>query len=885
MSEYGVKIKNYQAASVYEYQYGFRDSLDSENAMLTNSLFKDYLDTHGLKCKKDSTRDIICLEFGYGTKSYDELKKRYEDIKFRTENNKTVSKMDDFLSNLEKNKDKAKKINKDNLRILFYTEGVEIKYKTYNKQAEVIAEETIHYKMLYRTPGKAKKGTIMFIRDELYDKAHEYLYMGYQMPEQNSPIVEIGAYASLITSSIVGKVRILPNEILAVKDFKTSTWSNVVKVYSDEKQICHAESLDNYEITGEAFDGQALIDSSIFPSWADGYVLLRNHMTKCAAFSTNIQQFMKDQFGADYETATVTDMFGRTLNVKDIKLITTDNAFKWLKFKISFDYWSEWTSRNDYVWGIVKTSHPSKLDDVQRMSYQMINSLDIDSMENVCKVSIDYINKLKSDNDVFLDYLRKSATFANDFDVLVALVEHNPEFIHSDYFRKRKQDIIGAYVVNFKSGKVIQNADNLTIVGSPYALLLHSIGKSPLDDPTFQIEDGCIQCYTGRFETDEYLAEFRNPFNSRNNLGYLHNIQHEYFDKYFNLGSLCIAVNTVNTDWQARNNGADQDSDSCYTTNQPDIVAHAKYCYREYPTIVNEIKPEKNIYSYSLENYAKIDNTLMAAQMAIGQSSNLAQLALTYTYNFPKGSVEYKKYYDYVCILAVLAQVAIDNAKRKYAVDLNTEISRINKDMEVDKMGLPLFWVITKKDKRKARTDKQRTERQARNKQKILKNTNRDLVCPMNYLYNIKFVRKSDRTKVLPMEYFFIKHDIKNDRRNSKRVEDLIEKYSTEFHEYVLQYYDNWQEGDRDIVLQNNFDELIKDIQKINISRNYQGMMSWLINRAFKIGSGVRGKQEIIDCNTTKNKVLLLKTLFTVNKQCFLNCFKKCTTNNNCISK
>lgn len=880
MSEYGVKIKNYQAASVYEYLYGFRDQLDSENAMLTNSLFKDYLDSHGLKCKKDFTRDIICLEFGYGTKSYDELKKRYENIKFNTESEKTAEKMDAFLSNLEKNKDRAVKINKDNLRVLFYTEGVSITHRTYAKGGTIVSEETIHYKMLYRTPGKAKKGTIMFIRDELYDKAHEYLYMGYQMPEQNSPIVEIGAYASLITSSIIGKVRIMPHEILTVKDFKTSTWSNVVKVYSDEHKICHAESIENYEITGEAFDGQALIDQSIFPGWADGYILLRNHMTKCAAFCTDIQQFMRDQFGDEYETATVIDMFGNVINVMDVKIITTNNAFKWLKFGMTFDYWSDWISRNDYMWGIVKTSHPSKLDDVQRMSYQMINSLDIDSMENVCKVSVDYIDKLKTDNDVFLDYLKRSATFANDFDVLVALVKNNPEFIYSDYFRRRKKDIIGTYIVNFKSGKVIQNADNLTIVGSPYALLLHSIGKSPLEDPTFKIENGCIQCWTNRFADGEYLAEFRNPFNSRNNLGYMHNVYHEYFDKYFNLGSLCVAVNTVNTDWQARNNGADQDSDSCYTTNQPDIVNHAKHCYAEYPTIVNEIKPEKNIYSYSLENYAKIDNTLMAAQMAIGQSSNLAQLALTYTYNFPKDSAPYKKYYDYVCILAVLAQVAIDNAKRKYAVDLNMEISRINKDMQVDLMGLPMFWVITKKDKRKARTDKQRTERQARNKQKILKNTNPDLVCPMNYLYGIKFETKRDRTKILPMEHFFIKHDIKNDRRNSKRVEDLIEKYSAEFHDYTLQYYGNWLEDDRNTILQNNFDELIKDIQRINISRNYKGMMSWLINRAFKIGSGVRGNQEVMDCNTNKNKVLLIKTLYTVNAQCFLSCFKKCTPNN-----
>ena len=43
MSEYGIRIKNYEAASIYEYQYGFRNNLDQTNAMLVNSLFLDFL--------------------------------------------------------------------------------------------------------------------------------------------------------------------------------------------------------------------------------------------------------------------------------------------------------------------------------------------------------------------------------------------------------------------------------------------------------------------------------------------------------------------------------------------------------------------------------------------------------------------------------------------------------------------------------------------------------------------------------------------------------------------------------------------------------------------------------------------------------------------------
>ncbi len=73
-------------------------------------------------------------------------------------------------------------------------------------------------------------------------------------------------------------------------------------------------------------------------------------------------------------------------------------------------------------------------------------------------------------------------------------------------------------------------------------------------------------------------------------------------------------------------------------------------CYANYPTIVNNIPKDSRRYDYSLENYAKIDNELAKAQLDIGESSNLAQLGLTYSYNYDD-----EKYNDYVCILSVLA--------------------------------------------------------------------------------------------------------------------------------------------------------------------------------------------------------------------------------------
>ena len=106
----------------------------------------------------------------------------------------------------------------------------------------------------------------------------------------------------------------------------------------------------------------------------------------------------------------------------------------------------------------------------------------------------------------------------------------------------------------------------------------------------------------------------------------------------------------IGSDFQDSNNGSDQDSDTIYTTNQKDIVPHAKHCVEYYPTIVNNIPKETNHYDNTMLDKAIVDNKLAAANLAIGESSNLAQLCLTYTYNFDD-----VKYYHYTCILSVLA--------------------------------------------------------------------------------------------------------------------------------------------------------------------------------------------------------------------------------------
>ena len=327
----------------------------------------------------------------------------------------------------------------------------------------------------------------------------------------------------------------------------------------------------------------------------------------------------------------------------------------------------------------------------------------------------------------------------------------------------------------------------------------------------------------------------------------------------------------IHTDFQDKNNGSDMDSDSIYTTNQKDIVAHAKYCVMHYPTIVNNIPKEKNNYSSSLEDFARIDNKLAASQMSIGSSSNLAQIALSYSYTFSN-----QKYKYYLCILSVLAYCSIDNFKRSFDIKINEEIDRIQRDMDIGINGYPVFWKAIKKknDKRNGVKLSELTDKQIQRRDAMY---NPEIICPMNSLYNMNInPRVSSNTSIYPIDKFLNSYDLDISKTKSKKVEELINKYSLRIFNYNKDNeIDDTDNEDDYLLLDSDFDQLIKDIREITFTKKYLGLMSYLINRAFIPTSGLKHSGRPIKTNLHKNRPLLLKTLYELNPKQFLKCFSK----------
>lgn len=566
---------------LYDVNIGVRDYFTYQDAMLNNSLFSAYLIKNGLNVYKgESTRDIICLDFEFGSRSYECERSRLEKL-FIESDSISKERILNTLKNVESKMKLYSPKKRDEIREYFYDTGVNVTYRTKNKDESVKEETTIHYEMLFRTSAKAKLGQVIFINDKLYAKAYDWMTIGIgnKMRNDDAKIVEMSAYAPLTTSTIAGTLHIPVDDLLILQDQDSffSTLTNTVRAedFIEPDGSKHKRCIvtrEQSEVKNTLWDGMMLIESSCLPGWINGMALLRNHLFKACGFRTYLQKFFLEwceEKGYNYDTYKIQDMFGVWHSLKDIKMVTTDNAIKWKKFadlmgnnlKEAYHYWCNKIREDGNIWGIVKTDHSSKFGEYQQLSYQMINTLpcEKEDVRDIAKDSINYVELLKHDNCEFEKFLRKYANTVNHYEMLADLYSQNHEFANSKFFRYEKKEIIKQYVFRLRKGKILVRGDNLTVCGNPYALLLYTVGEDWECDKTFGCEDGCIQCYTTRFEHDEYLAAFRNPHNSPNNICYLHNIYSKEMETYFPFSKNIIAVNCIHTDIQNRANGMDED--------------------------------------------------------------------------------------------------------------------------------------------------------------------------------------------------------------------------------------------------------------------------------------------------------------------------------------
>ncbi|MDB2035956.1 hypothetical protein PM001_07550 [[Clostridium] symbiosum] len=897
-----IRIKSIQANNLLRKNNGDQDAfLGAGNAMINNSLFAEYMRKHGVTVNtRNFSYDFIIMKFDFGIKGDENIPKMTENElrHYFYENGATVTwESYDKEGNIIEGKTKQ-----IHYKMLMRSTGkakegacIFICEKLHKKALDYITMK-LYDKMPFNNAnivGLSAYSTlitataidyisiplanIFVAKDESVSTMKQALTVKVEKVQEIKQKLDYSETESYINQFNLTFYKMKQKNDPNLKQIRKTKAALIEKGIEIEEcpvkeeieyvERCYVERKDEESaIVNTLWDGMGLIDDSIFPDDMDGFIYCRSHFFKSCLFRGNIQQYFKDYYGDKFDHAVVTDMLGREIKVSDIKVVITENSLKWMKFvdlmggtcESAFMYYNKFMKKHGERFAIVKTGHSSKWGELQRSSYQMNGSLpttDEDILKEVAKVSIDYCSNLKLDHNAFREHLKITGTSKYSFNnVLLALDDWNEDFKRTKYFNDKKVDIISRFKKErLQLGKLLQYGDNLTICGNLVSLLMKVVGKDFLQEECFEsIEDG-IQCYTSRFNEGERIAGFRSPHNSPNNIVHLINVYPPSIQKYFpKLGKNVIVINGIGTDVQSRLNGQDLDTDAIYATNQKQIVELARKAYKEYPTIINGIKSvDISSYNKSMESYAKMDNAISASQYAVGYASNIAQLALSYYYD---GGGNDREIEDIFIICSVLAQVAIDSAKRYFEIEVEPELSKISHFACMKhKPQYPRFYAGVQKLKAKY-SKRRRVE--------MLDSDIGDFNCPMDIIYRIidKEVIDLRKNKNLIEETISLGTlvadavDIENvDRKQRQKVISIVNDYSKVVGSV------NREQKDYQNVREREFNACMMKLKNMTIKRN---VMHSLIQYAFE-----RENAKIRDN--------LLTVLFDKDQNIFLQYFKK----------
>lgn len=661
------------------------------------------------------TQQIINVNFNYNCYEYNNSGNTYvkagynvDDCKFED----CVYILDGQLIGIKINNKIQKPINEDLLGKYFRYDETENEYKKVKKPPTVLNREElrkhiyeygfvcdgIKYVRYKRSSGSSRIGKCLFINEKLYKKMSKFDNCGIEIYDgKEIDLAAFESYISLTSSSIIDTINIEPKNILIIEDYESKFKDKVVSVEEQNGELIATEK--ETEISNSIWDGQSLMDISLFGKYSDkGMLLLRNRFFKSCAFNCNLQQWFKDN-----NITSVKQLNGFTLaqDIDDVKLITTPSSIKYMKFGSKED----WLKHIDSTFGIVKYEKKPKFQDGTMVltHYQLLNTLQMtyEEVEELLEPSFDYMNKLRTDPDV----LRKHIEFPYDDEgiiraldsrekIIFKLLSVNDRFVKTKLYNDFKSGLIDSIRKDLRTGKILVNGNYSTLLGNGLEMLKHAIYKF-----NYTSELNGYEVISKRFKPNINILASRSPHICAGNIGLLNNVSNDKYDKYFNLTQEIICVNAINTNIQQRFNGLDYDSDTVLLTDNQILINAAKRNYNNFLVPTNDVPMNKMQRHYTNEH--KTDLDYKTSVNKIGEIVNLSQKLNSILWdNLNKGRniSDIQDLYLDICKLAILSNIEIDKAKKETIINTEKELRKCKAKYNLQGVK-PLFFKFIDKKK------------------------------------------------------------------------------------------------------------------------------------------------------------------------------------------
>ena len=558
----------------------------------------------------------------------------------------------------------------------------------------------VKYCRMKRSSGSARVGKCLFINEALFKPILKFSSGGIELKDgQEVDLAAYESYISLPSSSIIDTLPISAENILLIDDYESVFREDVIETHNENGWLTTSEK--NCEISNSIWDGQSLIDVSLMGDYSCyGMVLLRNLMFKSCCFNCNIQQWFKDNNITD-----ISQLNGKTRakRIEDVKLITTPNSIKYLKF----DTLDNWLDNLYPRFGVVK--HDKKTHffggRLVQTHYQLINTLQLskDEVQEFLQESLDFAQLLRDNPAVVRYYIKypdidefepMQKPMLDKNDVVYNLMCINDNFTKTKYYQEFLHDLLASYYKNLKNGHVYVNGNYSTLLGNPIEMLQQSIG-------TFKGESqiGVGNIHNIRFGYDKTLLGSRSPHVTMGNIWLATNKENKLIDCYFNLTEEIVCINSIGENVLQRLSGADFDSDTVLLTNNEVLIRAARRNYNVFKTPTSFVTAQKVKRYYTPEEQADLD--IKTSVNKIGEIINLSQELNSLLWDKMYHGSSYNDikelYYD-ICQLDVMSGIEIDKAKKEFDVNNSKELDKMREKYkeelsdEYNKKKIPHFF-------------------------------------------------------------------------------------------------------------------------------------------------------------------------------------------------
>ena len=579
--------------------------------------------------------------------------------------------------------------------------------KTCNNVADIRSDiyengfmcEGIKYVRFKRSSGSSRVGKCLFINERLYDAMHEWEMCGIQVDEgQDIDLAALEPYIALTLSSIIDTIEIKPENILVVDDYKSVFHERAIATRLVDGRL--VSKPEDVEISNSIWDGQSLMDRSLFGEYSNkGMLLLRARFFKSCCFNANIQQWF-----ADHGIKKISQLNGytRAKKIEDVKLITTPSSIKYLKFGTL----DQWLDTLETTFGVVKYEKKTHFFDGRMVQthYQLINTLQMtyEEVEQFIKPSLDYAKMIKTDpavlrHQISYQYQSPDDTFytkavTSKNDIIYRLLGMNDRFAKTKMYRNFCNDLIKSFIKNLRCGHVLVRGNYSTLCGNPIEMLKMAIGQF---DGKSVIETGTVHCEM--FENGKELLGSRSPHVTIGNILVTKNVIRPEIARYMNPTNEIVYVNSIQENLLERLSGADFDSDTMMLTDNEILVTAAKRNYDNFPVPTKLVESAKRKRKYT--NREKADLDIKTSVNKIGEIINLSQELNSILWDrINKGaSIEdVMELYCDISQLDVMSNLEIDSAKRENPANNTRELQLLKKKYDVrDKKNRhirPLFF-------------------------------------------------------------------------------------------------------------------------------------------------------------------------------------------------